>query len=225
MDHTVVHVCRHGEVDNPDGILYGRLPGYHLSDLGRTMASNLADFFTDRNSDIVAVISSPLERAVETATPTAQAYKLPVMRDKRLTEAGNKFQGRAIRKNVVGLLRPQWLPRYVNPLRPSWGEPYRDQAQRMVQAVRAARQAALGHEAVVVSHQLPIWCMRLFIEGRPLAHLPSRRECSLTSVTSLTFDGATLVGLSYHEPAGDLLKQAHDMTPGRSEADTDFSKD
>ncbi|HEV3068841.1 MAG TPA: histidine phosphatase family protein, partial [Streptosporangiaceae bacterium] len=37
-DTTVVHLLRHGEVDNPRGIIYGRLPGYHLSANGRLMA-------------------------------------------------------------------------------------------------------------------------------------------------------------------------------------------
>lgn len=224
MVTTVVHVCRHGEVHNPDGILYGRLPGYHLSELGHQMAQSLADFFTARNSDITTIISSPLERAIETATPTALAFHLPIDTDKRLIEAGNLFQGRAMRKNKTGLAHPRFWSRYANPFRPSWGEPYRQQAKRMVKAVASARSRAEGHEAVLVSHQLPIWCLRLFLMGKPYAHIPSSRECSLASVTSLIFDGATLVDVDYNEPAGDLLSQARDMTPGKSQADTTFSQ-
>ena len=46
--------------------------------------------------------------------------------------------------------------------------------------------AAAGHEAVIVSHQLPIWMARCDAEGRRLFHDPRRGECRLASVTSLT---------------------------------------
>ena len=71
---TVVHLMRHGEVHNPDGILYGRLPGYLLSELGREMADTVARFLADH--DVVRVVASPLERAQETAGPIAAAHDL-----------------------------------------------------------------------------------------------------------------------------------------------------
>ena len=75
-----------------------------------------------------------------------------------------------------------------------------------------------GREALLVSHQLPVWTTRLWLEGRSYLHDPRRRQCSLASLTSLTFDGRTLVGLAYWEPAGDLLRSAEDMVPGTSAA-------
>jgi broad specificity phosphatase PhoE len=92
--------------------------------------------------------------------------------------------------------------RLRNPWRPSWGEPYREIAARMVGAVAAARDAARGHAAVCVSHQLPIWTLRLHLEGRSYLHDPRRRECGLASVTSLTYVGDRLSGITYTEPAG-----------------------
>jgi broad specificity phosphatase PhoE len=59
-DSTIVHLLRHGEVENPAGIIYGRLPGYHLSANGRAMARAAADFFAER--PVVALFCSPLER-------------------------------------------------------------------------------------------------------------------------------------------------------------------
>ena len=85
-------------------------------------------------------------------------------------------------------------------------------------AVVSALGIAEGHEALLVSHQLPVWSLRLFLEGRSLAHDPRRRQCALASLTSLTFEDHTLVGLAYWEPAGDLLRQARDMVPGTSAA-------
>ncbi len=215
---TTIHVMRHGEVDNPTGVLYGRLPGFRLTPLGKQMADEVANALVAQNRDITYVVASPLLRAQQSAAPTARLYNLEVDEDPRLIEAGNSFEGEAINANRWMLAHPRNWVRYRNFFRPSWGEPYAQQARRMSAAVSSALDHARGHEALVVSHQLPIWCLRSFIEGRPYAHLPAMRECALASLTSLTFSGNTLVGLSYWEPASDLLTQAHDMTPGTSQA-------
>ncbi|AGZ52083.1 histidine phosphatase family protein [Mycobacterium kansasii] len=199
-EETRVHVVRHGEVHNPSGVLYGRLPGFHLSDAGRAQAVAVADFLAGR--DVVAVIASPLQRAQETAAPIASRHELPVDTDHDLIESANFFEGRR-----VGLgdgawrdLRVWWQLR--NPFTPSWGEPYTQIAQRMSTAVDKARVRAAGHEVVCVSHQLPVWTLRLHVTGRRLWHDPRRRECSLASVTSLVYDGDRLVDVVYSEPAG-----------------------
>ena len=220
MARTTIHLMRHGEVHNPGGILYGRLPGYHLSTLGHQMAQQVADVLSASGHDITRVITSPLERARETGAPTAAAFGLAPTTDPRLIEAGNSFEGVAVNRNRWILAHPAYWGSYVNPLRPSWGEPYREIVERMRGAVVSALDLAEGHEALLVSHQLPIWSLRLFLEGRPLAHDPRRRQCALASLTSLTFEDRTLVGLAYWEPAGDLLRQARDMVPGTSSAQT-----
>lgn len=218
MVRTTIHVMRHGEVYNPEGILYGRRPGYHLSALGAAMAQRVAHVLSATGHDVVAVITSPLERARESGAPTAEAFGLTPTTDVRLTEAGNHFEGVPVNRDRRVLTHPQHWRYYVNPLRPSWGEPYVDLVARMAAAVRDAVPLAQGHEALLVSHQLPIWSLRLWLEGRLLAHDPRRRQCSLASLTSLTFEGRTLTGLAYWEPAGDLLRQAEDMVPGTSAA-------
>jgi broad specificity phosphatase PhoE len=201
---TVVHLIRHGEVANPTGILYGRLPDFHLSELGQTMAERLAEWADER--DVTHLVSSPLERARETMAPIAERTGLDVTIDDRVIEASNLFEGRAFGVGDGALRRPQvwWLLR--NPMRPSWGEPYRAIAERMYAAVADARHQAVGHEAVIVSHQLPVWVARLAAEGRQrFMHDPRRRQCSLASVTSLTYAGERLFSVGYTEPAGDLL--------------------
>ncbi|MDQ1669989.1 MAG: hypothetical protein QOE40_2050 [Actinomycetota bacterium] len=202
-DITVVHLLRHGEVHNPAGVLYGRLPDYHLSDLGREMADRIAEHVAD--SDITHVVSSPLERAQETAAPTAQALGLPVTIDDRLIEAANVFEGKTFGVGDGSLKRPALWRHLRNPVRPSWGEPYREIAERMLAAVTSARDAARGHEALCVSHQLPIWTARSFATGRRLWHDPRTRQCALASLTSFSYRGDDLVSVSYEEPAHDLL--------------------
>ncbi|NNG86182.1 histidine phosphatase family protein [Streptomyces cacaoi] len=202
---TVVHVMRHGEVENPEGILYGRLPGYHLSELGRRMADRVAEHLEGR--DITRVVASPLERAQETAAPVAKAHGLDVGVDDRLIEAGNVFQGKTFGVGDGALRRPENWRHLLNPFRPSWGEPYIDQVVRMRGALESAKDAARGHEAVVVSHQLPIWTLRSYVERRRLWHDPRRRQCTLASLTSFTFLGDRIVSVGYSEPAIDLVPE------------------
>jgi broad specificity phosphatase PhoE len=206
-ERTTVHLLRHGEVFNPEGILYGRLPGFRLSDAGEAMAERAARWFEGR--DVVHLVSSPLERAQQTAAPIAASLGLPVQLDERLIEAANAFEGTRFGRR--SLADPATLWRLRNPLRPSWGEPYTEIAARMLRAVEDARDAARGHAAACVSHQLPIWTVRMHLEGRRYAHDPRRRECGLASVTSVTYEGDRVVGTSYAEPAG----AAHpDAVPG-----------
>ncbi|MCT2592091.1 histidine phosphatase family protein [Streptomyces sp. N2-109] len=200
---TVVHVLRHGEVHNPDGVLYGRLPGYHLSELGMRMADRVADALGER--DITHVVASPLERAQETASPIAKAHGLDTAEDERLIEAANVFQGRTFGVGDGALRKPANWRHLRNPFRPSWGEPYVDIVVRMKGALDAARDAARGHEAVAVSHQLPIWTLRSFIERRRLWHDPRARQCTLASLTSFTYLGDRIVSVGYAEPARDLV--------------------
>jgi broad specificity phosphatase PhoE len=199
-DETVVHLLRHGEVFNPGKVLYGRLPGFRLSDAGVGMADKAAAWFAGR--DIIHLVSSPLERAQQTAAPIAAVLDLPVSIDDRLIEAGNAFEGLRVGVGDGVLRAPQHWWKLRNPFRPSWGEPYVEIAARMLRAVETARDAARGHEAVLVSHQLPIWTLRMHMEARRYVHDPRRRQCGLASVTSLTYEGDRFLRLDYAEPAG-----------------------
>jgi broad specificity phosphatase PhoE len=200
---TLIHLLRHGEVSNPGGVLYGRLPGYHLSEVGIKMAERLADVLADR--DIVAVWSSPLERARETAQPIADRFGVSVQTDERLSEATNHFEGLTFGVGNGSLRHPRHWWRMRNPFRPSWGEPYSVLAGRMLAVMSAARDAAVGHEIVCVSHQLPIWTVRCFVEGRRLWHHPRERQCSLASLTSFRYEGRQIRSVTYSEPAADLI--------------------
>ena len=197
---TIVHLVRHGEVANPGGILYGRIPGFRLSEDGQVMAKNAASFLAGR--DVTVLRSSPLERAVQTAEPIAEEFGLTIEIDERLVEPWNHFEGLSMGVGDGALRAPRHWIYLRNPFRPSWGEPYKDVAARVVAAAADAAGAARGREAVCVSHQLPIWVARRSAEGRPLWHDPRRRQCALGSVTSLTYLGDRLTSVSYAEPSG-----------------------
>ncbi|MGN6131917.1 MAG: histidine phosphatase family protein [Nocardioidaceae bacterium] len=200
---TTVHLLRHGEVYNPTGVLYGRRDGYHLSELGTEMAQRVADAIAGR--DNTHLVSSPHERAQETAAPLASALGLEVRTDPRVIESTNVFEGETFGVGDGVLRKPRAWRHLWNPFKPSWGEPYKDVVARMMAAVYDAREAATGHEAVVVSHQLPIWVTRLHVEHQSFLHDPRKRQCTLCSLTSLTFVDGELTTLRYSEPAADLL--------------------
>jgi broad specificity phosphatase PhoE len=201
VTQTVVHLVRHGEVHNPGGVLYGRLPGFRLSEAGEQMALLAADWL--RGRDVTVVRSSPLERAAQTAAPFAALFGVEPTTDDRLIESDNFFEGKTFGVGDGSLKNPSIWRHLWNPFRPSWGEPYTEVAARVLAAVAEARDAATGHEAVLVSHQLPIEVTRRKVEANHLWHRPDRRKCALASVTSLVYDGDRLVRVDYAEPAGE----------------------
>jgi broad specificity phosphatase PhoE len=210
---TVVHLLRHGEVHNPERILYGKLPGFRLTELGRQMAIAAAESLAGR--DITYLAASPLIRAQQSAEPFADRFQLPITTDPRLVEGDNVFEGRrfGVGDGVLRHPRSWWALR--NPFRPSWSEPYAEIAARMAAALAAARDAAAGHEAVCVSHQLPIWTLRQQLAGNRLWHDPRRRQCALASVTSFHYDGDELAEIGYAEPAASLVAESPDAGSAR----------
>lgn len=210
MPASLVHLVRHGEVHNPDGVLYGRLPGYHLSDLGQRMATAAAASVKADGRPVARIIASPLQRAQESARPFSELFGLPIETDGRLIEPTNRFEGRTFEFGPQVILRPQSWPWVVNPFRPSWGEAYRSIADRMLAALDAAWSGTESGDVVLVSHQLPIWTLTRELAGRRLWHDPRKRRCSLSSITTFERQGDTFAEVGYHEPAAALLAQAVD---------------
>ena len=199
-----IHFVRHGEVHNPEKILYGLQPGWRLSDRGNEMASVIGEW--SAKLDLGAIHSSPLQRAQETVAPIIARHKLSLTTDKNLIEASNIFEGKKFELGS-GVLRHPSSWRYLyNPWKPSWGEPYDQLISRMLKGLFAARDAAGSKDAICVSHQLPIWILRSAVEGRRLLHDPRKRECTLASVTSFELDSEGMISsVSYSEPAKHLL--------------------
>ncbi|MBG6055365.1 broad specificity phosphatase PhoE [Salinibacterium sp. CAN_S4] len=208
MPADLIHLVRHGEVHNPDGILYGRIPGYHLSELGHAMAAVAAASLAGH--PIAALYASPLQRAQESAAPWAERFGLQINTEERIIEPHNWFEGRKF--EFPGALKhPSAWPKLVNPLRPSWGEPYRDVESRMLAAIAAAWAKPEGGEVVMVSHQMPIVMVARSVKGMRLFHDPRNRRCTLSSITTLAREGDRFVEVDYQEPAGDLLARSIDL--------------
>lgn len=206
MPADLVHLVRHGEVENPARVLYGRLPGFGLSALGHRMAELAATSLDGR--PITALAASPLQRTRESAAPWAARFGLEVRLDERLIEPANRFEGTNVRR---GLRDPRNWPYLVGPWRPTWGEPFTSIRNRMLAAVAQAYADAEDGEVVLVSHQLPIWMVARSLARRPLAHDPRARRCALSSITTLAWRGGAFVEVDYQEPAAELLSQSIDL--------------
>jgi broad specificity phosphatase PhoE len=209
MPATLIHLVRHGEVDNPNGVLYGRLPNFTLSALGREMAEATASELCAPGNKITRLISSPLIRTLQSARPFTQKLKVAVQTEPQIIEPTNIFEGKKVAVATV-LQNPSFLPKLLNPLRPGWGEPYGQIAKRMKKAMKKAWDETTEGEVVMVSHQLAIWMVHLSSAGKPLWHNPRSRRCDLSSVTSFEFRGDKLVEVGYLDPAKTLRKSAVD---------------
>ena len=198
-----IHLIRHGEVHNPDGVLYGRLPQFRLSNLGHQMAAVAAAELKSQKREVTAIYNSPLLRTRESAEHIQAAFGLGSTTDERLIEPYNVFEGRKLSASHL-LLRPHLYFHLRNPSKPSWGEPFNQIAQRMQEAITDAWQKTAFGDAVLVSHQLPIVMASLAFAGKPLPHNPKQRRCSLSSITTFERRGNTFVEVDYKEPSKGL---------------------
>ncbi|WP_353816801.1 histidine phosphatase family protein [Agromyces sp. SYSU T00266] len=211
MPAEQIHLVRHGEVFNPQGVLYGRLPGFGLSDLGRAMAESAAVDLVARKRHVAALISSPLQRTQQSAEPIAKAFDLEPTLDERIIEPTNRFEGKRMSGRDSALRDVRNWAFLVNPWEPSWGEPFRSVADRMLAAMGEAADAVDDGDVVMVSHQLPIWMVHRRVAGKSLAHDPRRRRCALSSITTFERRAGRFVEVGYRNPAAGLQSQATDV--------------
>lgn len=186
-----IHLVRHGEVHNPDNVIYERLEGFHLSERGFKMAELTAKMITDDPdmSKSQAIFSSPLLRTRQTAEPISKSLKLTIQTTDNLIESMCFLKGKAkgFGKNQVH--NPKNFIYFLNPMRPTWGEAYENIASRMKRQVDQVL-ATFDNDAniIFVSHQSPIWRLRMLYENRPLFSTLKYNNCSLASITTLNFD-------------------------------------
>ena len=123
-DKTIVHLLRHGEVHNPEGVLYGRRAGYHLSELGQADGRRVADAVADRDITHLRRLpagAGPGDR--RSRSPTRRG--LEIVTDERLIESSQRLRGQAVRRRRRRAAQARATGgTCANPFRPSWGEPY-----------------------------------------------------------------------------------------------------
>ena len=208
MTAATLHLVRHAEVDNPGGVVYGRLPGYGITERGEAMADAAATALAAL--PVNRLVASPLLRTQLSARPIAALFGLEIEPDVRVVEAGNRFEGTRLRGRAI-VRNPKVWPYFRNPVRPSWGEPYVRIVARMRAAIADAFADTAEGDVVVVSHQLPIWMVHRSVLHEPLPHDPRRRRCALSSITSFQQVDGRLVETGYQEPAAALLAGAVDQ--------------
>jgi broad specificity phosphatase PhoE len=182
-----VHLIRHGEVENPAGVVYGALPGFGLSARGREQARATAAYLESTLQGSTAIVTSPLDRARETAAILREQLgsAVPLTTDPALVEAGTLLEGLPRRFAPLS-----YLSRLLDRDTRAKIESPRRVLRRMVAAVRNAAETANHGDVILVSHQFPIWMATVGFEQRSLlaANAPwffIRRPCTYASVTSL----------------------------------------
>lgn len=215
MPITTINFVRHGKVMNPGHLLYERLPGFHLSSVGRRMAQATAQYIAADQTmrKAVAVYSSPLERTQETAAEILQALNaerheqheapLELITDTRIIEAGNEFRGRRIGHGSGALWHYRNLRLVRNLWKPSWGESYASIAERVGRFAQEKVRQYPGEQIIVVSHESPIWAYRHLLETGHAEHNMLLRHTSLASITSVSYNSDTgaVTSITYEDPA------------------------
>lgn len=198
-----IHLVRHGEVYNPAGVLYGRLPNFHLSETGHAMAKEAAKQLKTMGVNVQAIYCSPLVRAQESAKPIEVLFGIVAKTHENLIEPHNVFEGRKLSLKAIAM-RPQWWWHFRNPAKPAWGESFKGIIARMHSAIIQAADSVLDGDVVLVTHQLPIWVMHLSANGKKLMHDPRKRRCALSSITTFEIHDGKLVEVGYLDPASNL---------------------
>jgi alpha-ribazole phosphatase/probable phosphoglycerate mutase len=150
-----VYLVRHGEVHNPNHLVYADLPGFDLSERGIEQARSASLRLS--SEPVAAVWSSPLQRALHTAALLAAPHQLPVRVLPDLTEWGLLGRWRGISWEDVPGIYPGELEAYLeDPLAlPHSPESLPELARRVGRAVELAS-ALTGGPVVVVGHQDPL---------------------------------------------------------------------
>jgi len=209
MPASRLHLVRHGEVFNPGGVLFERIEGFGLSDLGHQMAKAAADQLKSEGVEISKLVVSPLQRTRESARPISEQFGIDPVIDERVIEPWNLFKGLRFGPRAL-LKRPSILLNLYNPSKPSWGEPFTEIASRMNSAALDHWSDVESGDVVIVSHQLPIWMVYRSANGLELPHNPRDRRCSLSSITSFEVIHGKLREVAYREPGIEFAEQAID---------------
>ncbi len=186
---TTVYLVRHGDVHNPDQIMYERLPGFKLSELGKKQANALGKFLSDKK--ITTIYASPLDRTRETAEIIASYHNsVPIAHDERLLEVSTSARG----KKVVDLAAEHWnfyTPKYLK----NGGERLRDIWKRMNEFIKQAVAKHEGEEIVIVSHGDPVMVAYTKHSGKRLTLAAIRGEMYVQTAKGfrMVFEGVSPV--------------------------------
>lgn len=182
---SVVHLVRHGEVENPDQVVYADLAGFGLSDKGRRQATWASTRLAAH--PITAVYASPLARAGETARAIALPHGLEPLVLPEVTEWALMSRWAGLPWADLDIHFPGELAAYLNDPRALDFAPesVTDLALRVARAVDALADRHPGQEVVVVSHQDPIQAARLRLTGQDLGrlHHDKPRHCEVISLS------------------------------------------
>ncbi len=178
-----IHLIRHGEVENPGDVVYGDIPGFVLSRLGRQQAQAAGRYLAPNPPTLI--VSSPLDRAVETAGLIADAAGAKTTTDVRLTEWALAVRWRGATWSRLPAVFPGELEAYLENLRhlPFCDESIDMVADRFAAAVADHVSGAAG-DVAFVSHEDCLHAAHNRLVGRTpeVFHDDKPTHCSVTTL-------------------------------------------
>lgn len=160
---TRIFFVRHGEVDNPDKVMYGRLPGFPLSQNGRNQITKTAQFLSEEN--ISAIYSSPLLRTKQTAEIISEILYLPINYSEEILEVRTSLQEKTF--SYVAAHFPK-MNVYISVKNNPSDETIENIAKRMQKFVDKIIKKHKGKNIVVVGHGDPIMIFKANKEKLPM---------------------------------------------------------
>ncbi len=198
---TRIHLIRHADVENPHRLLYGHLPGFQLSALGRTQAAAVGEKLSGEG--IRRIVHSPLARAVETARIINENLKEPAVLepDLELREADFSRYLQGLPYWQIPLRRPLWFVHKARRGIVPGDESIEDLGRRVLDVVTRIAREHPGETAAAVSHADPIQAAWILLEGR--AHNERemyRKAVDKAGMLTIDLEGDEPVSWEYTPP-------------------------
>ena len=192
---------RHADVENPNKVLYGHLPGFPLSALGRAQAIAVGQSLRDRG--IRRILHSPLERAQETATLVNQQLSTPVplIVEPALIEAaiGRYLQG--VPYWQIPVRRPRWIVHKMRRGMLAGDESIEQLGDRLRRVVFRLAADYPGEVSLCVSHADPIQAAWVLFENRPQTERELyRKSVQRAGLLDIALSGEHVVSVTYVAP-------------------------
>jgi broad specificity phosphatase PhoE len=193
-----VLLMRHADVENPEGVIYGHLPGFRLSELGRAQAAAVGQSLRDRG--IRRIVHSPLDRARETAEIVNAQLPSPVRlipeNELREAEFGRYLQG--VKRWQVPMRRPRFFVHKLRRGAVAGDESIETLGRRVLGVVDRVAREHPGEVSLLVSHADPLQAAWILLDGRPQTEREMyHKQVDKASILEVDLDGERVVSTRY----------------------------
>ena len=204
---TKLILVRHGQSLANAGLIFAGHSDFDLSELGHKQAALLAEYLASHER-IEAIYSSDLLRAYHTATPTAERFSLPIVKDERLREIyAGEWDGRTfsdIEQNFADDFSV-WRENF-SAARPTGGESVPEVYRRVVPRLLEIAALHDGETVLVTTHATVVRALHAYANGFSSDEMGKVRFCGNAAMNLFEIEGDTVHEIAYDQDThlGDL---------------------